>query len=557
MEQALEPGAVEQAPRRYLVRTFGCQMNAHDSERIAGVLESDGMEPARSLDEADVIVLNSCCIRENADNKLYGHLGHLASLKRERPSLKIMVGGCLAQKDAAALVKRSPHVDVVFGTHNVGRCGELLRQSMSAGSGPAGSGPAGTGPAGSGPALSGPAVGTGTVSEIWEAGEAVDNSLFPSALPSRRRSSHSAWVSIQVGCDNTCAYCIVPAVRGREASRPFGDIVAEVGELARSGVSEVTLLGQNVNSYGRDLSLGLARRGGGGPGVVAGPDIPARAPGGSGADEATVHLVGPRLAASPTPRARPLFADLLSEVGGVPGIRRVRFTSPHPKDFNPEAAAAMASAGSVCEHLHLPLQSGSDRVLSAMRRGYTAERYMSKLGLARQAVGDLAVTTDVIVGFPGETASDFDQTMQVVVEAYFDSAYTFVFSPRPGTLASTMTSSFVPAGTVSERFARLKVVVDRQALKHAEERVGREEEVLVDGPSKRDATMLSGRTRQNKLVHFAPPAGAASRGTVPGSYVTVLVTAAAPHHLMAELVEVAGERVKPARRAVAGRARAS
>ncbi|MDP9386893.1 MAG: tRNA (N6-isopentenyl adenosine(37)-C2)-methylthiotransferase MiaB [Actinomycetota bacterium] len=438
--------------RTYLIRTFGCQMNEHDSERIAGLLETDGLERTDDLEAADVVVLNTCCIRENADNKLYGNLGHLKALKERRPELQIAVGGCLAQKDRGLIQARAPHTDVVFGTHNVGAAAELLERARV----------------------------EGPVMEILEESDA-----FPSALPARRDLPWAAWVTIQIGCDNACAFCIVPAVRGREISRPFDEVVAEVRRLAAAGTVEVTLLGQNVNSYGRDLT-----------------------------------------------RRRPLFAPLLRAVAAVDGIRRVRWTSPHPKDLRPETIEAMASCPAVCEHLHLPLQSGSDRVLAAMHRGYTAERYLDRLSAARAAVPDLAVTTDLIVGFPGETDDDFEATLEVVAAARYDSAYTFVFSPRPSTEAATRTDRFVDPEVVRERFDRLKVVVERSALARHQARIGVVEEVLVEGPSRKDAGLLTGRTRQNKLVHFASPPLAA------GTFATVRVTAAAPHHLMGELVEV-------------------
>ena len=438
--------------RTYLIRTFGCQMNEHDSERIAGLLEADGMEPTDDVETADVVVLNTCCIRENADNKLYGNLGHLKALKDLRPELQIAVGGCLAQKDRELVQQRAPHTDVVFGTHNVGSAAALLERAR----------------------LEGP------VMEILEESDA-----FPSALPARRDVPWAAWVTIQIGCDNRCAFCIVPSVRGREISRPPEEVAGEVQRLAAAGTVEVTLLGQNVNSYGRDLTS-----------------------------------------------RRPLFASLLRRVGAVDGIRRVRWTSPHPKDLRPETIEAMAEVPAVCEHLHLPLQSGSDRVLAAMHRGYTAARYLDKLAAARAAVPDLAVTTDLIVGFPGETEDDFAATLEVVAEAGYDSAYTFVFSPRQGTEAATLTDRFVPPEVVGERFDRLKVVVERSALARHRARVGRVEEVLVEGPSRKDPEVLTGRTGQNKLVHF--PASPLA----PGTFATVRVTGAAPHHLSGELVEV-------------------
>jgi tRNA-2-methylthio-N6-dimethylallyladenosine synthase len=443
--------------RRYFVRTYGCQMNEHDSERLAGLLEADGMTPADDEADADVVVLNTCCIRENADNKLYGRLGHLKALKGQRPDLQIMVGGCLAQKDRDLIQQRAPHVDVVFGTHNVGNAVELLRAAERTGT----------------PQL-----------EILEESDA-----FPSALPVRREVDWAAWVTIQIGCDNTCAFCIVPSVRGKEISRPFDEVVDEVRALVAQGVVEVTLLGQNVNSYGRDLT-----------------------------------------------KRRPLFAELLRAVGAVDGIRRVRYTSPHPKDLRPETIDAMREVPSVCEHLHLPLQSGSDRVLARMHRGYRADRYLEKLAAARAAVPDLAVTTDLIVGFPGETDDDFERTLEVVAAAEYDSAYTFIFSPRPGTEAFDLVDDYVPHAVTAERFERLRVVVERSALRKHHERIGRTEEVVVEGPSRKDPSVTTGRTRQNKLVHF--PVGAPLRA---GTIAAVEVTGAAPHHLTGELRAVLAE----------------
>jgi tRNA-2-methylthio-N6-dimethylallyladenosine synthase len=470
-------------PGKYLIRTFGCQMNEHDSARIAGLLEADGYLATDDAGQADVIVLNTCCIRENADNKLYGHLGHLKAEKDRRPDVQIAVAGCLAQKDRDLVRHRAPQVDVVFGTHNVGDVVGLLRRAR----------------------LAGPVV------EIRDEAAEVAGE-FASALPVRDLP-HAAWVTVQVGCDNNCAFCIVPAVRGKEISRPFGELLAEIEGLAASGTVEVTLLGQNVNSYGRDLTS--ARR----------TDPQWRA---------AAAVAGPVWAADDRPRARPLFADLLRAVGAVDGIRRVRFTSPHPKDLRPETIAAMAETASVCEHLHLPLQAGSGRTLAAMHRGYTAERYLERLAAARAAVPDLAVTTDLIVGFPGETDADFDETLAVVAEAEYDSAYLFIFSPRPGTEAAARTDEFIAAEVAAERFAQLKVVVERSALAKHQARVGRVEEVLVEGPSKKDPEVTTGRTRQNKLVHFP------GHRLAPGTFASVRVTGAAPHHLSGELIEVTG-----------------
>ena len=448
-------------PRRFFVRTFGCQMNEHDSERIAGILAAEGMEHTDDVEQADVVVFNTCCVRENADNKLYGHLGRVKALKERRPDVQIAVGGCLAQKDRELIVERAGHVDVVFGTHNLAHAPALLERAR----------------------LEGPIV------EILEEHEA-----YPSALPARRDVAHSAWVTIQIGCDNSCTFCIVPIVRGREVSRRLGDIVREVEELAADGVTEVTLLGQNVNSYGRDLGAG---------------------------------------------QYSPRFADLLRAVDGVDGIRRIRYTSPHPKDLRPETIAAMVECDAVCEHLHLPLQAGSDRTLAHMHRGYTADRYLQKLAAARSAIPDLAVTTDLIVGFPGETEDEFCRTLEVVDEAAYDAAYTFVFSPRPGTPAADMTNERVPADVAQDRMHRLVEVVERHALRRHQARVGKVEEVLVDGPSKKDPSVVSGRTRQNKLVHFAATDGAAG----PGALVDVRVTHAAPHWLRGDAIHV----VAPAR----------
>jgi tRNA-2-methylthio-N6-dimethylallyladenosine synthase len=454
--------------RTFLIRTFGCQMNEHDSQRLAGMLVADGLQPASGLDDADVVLFNTCCIRENADNRLYGHLGQLKALRERRPDLQIAVAGCLAQKDRDEVRRRAPHVDVVVGTHNLHRLPSLLRQAAT--EGPQVEVVDGPDPDG------GPGEHVGAVRDV----------------------AHAAWVTIQTGCDNSCAFCIVPSVRGGEVSRPFDAVVAEVRALAADGVTEVTLLGQNVNSYGRDLT-----------------------------------------------GRRPLFAALLQALGEVEGIRRIRFTSPHPKDLRPETIEAMAAVPAVCEQLHLPLQSGSDRVLAAMRRGYRAERYLERLAAARRAVPDLAVTTDLIVGFPGETEADFDATLAVVAEAGYDSAYTFIFSPRPGTRAAAMVDQYVPAPVVADRFERLRAVVERSALERHRARIGRVEEVLVEGVSARRPDAWTGRTRQHKLVHVA--GDPAERWPSAGSYVRVEITGAAPHHLEGRLLEVVSPPARSAR----------
>lgn len=380
-----------------------------------------------------------------------------------------MVAGCLSQKDREGVRERAPQVDVVLGTHNVHRTVDLLHQARE----------------------------SGPVTEIFDAAVVDEQVLFPSALPVRRETSYAAWVTIQIGCDNNCAFCIVPSVRGEEISRPFDDVIAEITRFAGEGVSEVTLLGQNVNSYGRDIQLAARRDGD--------SDV----------------------------RVRPLFSDLLRAAGAVEGIRRVRFTSPHPKDMRTDTFEAMAEVDAVCDHLHYPLQSGSDRVLAAMHRGYTADRYLERLAEARLMLPDLAVSTDIIVGFPGESEDDFERTLEVAAAAEFDYAYTFLFSPRPGTEAATMESLYIDPAVAGERFARLRAVVERSALHRHQSRVGRIEEVLVEGPSRKDPSVLSGRTGQNKLVHFVP-----DRPLRAGSYATVEITRAAPHHLEGRFIEV-------------------
>jgi tRNA-2-methylthio-N6-dimethylallyladenosine synthase len=418
------------AGKRFWIRTFGCQMNEHDSQRLAGLFSEQGMEPAGSADEADLVVFNTCCVRENADNKFYGHLGDLKALKRRRPELQIAVGGCLAQKDRELIQERAGHVDVVFGTHNLANAVNLLERAR----------------------LDGP------VMEILEESEA-----FPSALPVRRDVDHAAWVTIQIGCDNTCAFCIVPSLRGPEKSRRMGDILAEVRGLVADGVREVTLLGQNVNSYGRDL----VRRG---------------------------------EVASPGPRNRTLFAELLHALGDIDGLERIRFTSPHPKDFTSDVFAAMRDIPGVCEHLHLPLQSGSNDVLRRMQRSYRARRFLDLVEEARATIPGLAISTDIIVGFPGETEEDFEQTMEVTRAAAFDSAFTFEYSRRPGTTAVDLDGHLDPA-VVNARYRRLADLTRELAAASNERQVGTVQQLLIEGPSKTDATRWSGRTRTNRLVH--------------------------------------------------------
>jgi tRNA-2-methylthio-N6-dimethylallyladenosine synthase len=434
----------------YQIRTFGCQMNEHDSERIAGMLEAEGMTPAGQIDDAGVVVLNTCAIRENADNKLYGNLGHLKPVKAANPGMRIVVSGCLAQKDRGEIQRRAPWVDVVIGTHALPQLLELLERSHA----------------------EGPQMGVREYTET-----------FPSALPAARQDPFRAWVSIAPGCDNACSFCIVPLVRGPQRSRSVGDVLGEVQGLAARGVVEVTLLGQNVNTYGRDVTV----------------------PGSS---------------------RRPLFAELLRAVGAVEGIRRVRFTSPHPHDFTPDVIDAMAQTPAVCEHIHFPLQSGSNDVLKRMRRSYRRERYLGWLERIRASIPDVAVSTDIIVGFPGETDHDFEQTLEVVEAARFDSAYTFQYSPRPGTDAAGFDDQ-VPKPVVQERFERLVALQERISMEKAADLVGRLVEVLVEGDDATGSSTRS-RTRTNRIVHIGDD-------VAPGSFVDVRIVAAAPHHLRGDL----------------------
>ncbi len=422
--------------RRYHVTTFGCQMNAHDSERIKGMLESLGLGEAPSQEAADVLVFNTCTIREKPDQKFAAHLAQAAALKRADPEKVIAVGGCYAEAQHERLFDLYPYVDVAFGPGSIPHLGEW--------------------------------IGTGGDAPRGRFGT---HEHFAGDLPMHRERTFSAWVQVSMGCNSKCAYCIVPAVRGREQSRRPGEIVAEVTRLAADGVREVTLLGQNVNSWGRDLRPGLETE----------------------------------------------FGELLRACDAVEGIERIRFTSPHPKDFREPVIAAMAECDAVCEHIHLPLQSGSSRILKAMRRTYDAERYLRLADRLRDAIPDLALGTDVIVGFPGETESDFRQTLELVETVGFDSAYTFIYSPRQGTEAATMPDQ-VPDEVKHERLERLVDLVQRIAAGRNSERVGRVEEVLVEGASRTDANVLRGRTRRNTTVNFA---GAAA----PGELVEVLVEA--------------------------------
>jgi tRNA-2-methylthio-N6-dimethylallyladenosine synthase len=452
------------APRTYEVRTYGCQMNVHDSERLAGLLEDAGYRKAATGSTPDVVVFNTCAVRENADNRLYGNLGHLLPTKKANPGMQIAVGGCLAQKDGQTIVDRAPWVDVVFGTHNIGSLPVLLERAR---------------------------VAEEAQVELLEALE-----TFPSTLPTRRESAYRAWVSISVGCNNTCTFCIVPSLRGKERDRRPAEILREVEAVVADGVMEITLLGQNVNSYGVEFGDTLA------------------------------------------------FGKLLRACGDVDGLERVRFTSPHPRDFTDDVVEAMADTANVMPSLHMPLQSGSDRVLKAMRRSYRAEKYLGIIERVRAAMPEAAITTDVIVGFPGETDDDFAQTLDVVRAARFAGAFTFQYSKRPGTPAADMPDQ-VPPDVVAERYQRLVDLVEDVAWVENKRYAGATVEVLVaEGEGRKDGAThrLSGRARDNRLVHLAPvdtrPGGT---GVVPrpGDVVTAAVTYAAPHHLVAdEIVSV-------------------
>ncbi len=431
--------------KTFFLETHGCQMNEHDSERLAGLMEVAGYVRVAAPDEADVAILNTCAIRENADNKLYGHLGALKPIK-ERTGLKIAVGGCQAEKDREGVIARAPWVDVVFGTRNIDALPRLVQAVDDAG------------------------VPLVEFAEQFE--------VHPSALPARRGSPFHAWVAIQYGCNNGCTFCIVPAVRGPEVSRPLGEIVGEVQRLVDDGVTEISLLGQNVNSYGRDLT------------------------------------------------GRPIFSELLRAVNDVDGVRRIRYTSPHPKDFKKDTALAMAECEAVCEHLHFPVQSGSDEVLRRMKRAYSRSAYLDKVAMARDLIPDLALTTDIIVGFPGETDHEFEDTMSLVEDVRYDSAYMFQYSKRPGTDAATMDGQ-LPKHVVQERFDRLLETQTQISFERNRQLIGESVEVTIERPaSKRDRSKATGRTRTNKLVHVAVD-------SAPGALVDATIADATAHYLIA------------------------
>ncbi len=437
----------------YEVRTYGCQMNVHDSERISGLLESAGYTKAEGVDP-DLVVFNTCAVRENADNKLYGNLGTMLPKKESNPNLQIAVGGCLAQKDQDVIIKKAPWVDVVFGTHNMGSLPTLLERARH---------------------------NNEAQVELLESLE-----VFPSTLPTKRESAYSGWVSISVGCNNTCTFCIVPSLRGKEKDRRPGDVLAEVNALVQDGAIEVTLLGQNVNTYGVEF-------------------------GDKGA-----------------------FAKLLRACGQIEGLERVRFTSPHPAAFTEDVIEAMAETPNVMPQLHMPLQSGSDRILKQMRRSYRSDKYLGILDRVRELIPDASITTDIIVGFPGETEEDFLETMRVVEAARFATAYTFQYSKRPGTPAAELPDQ-LPKEIVQERYERLLALVNDIAWQENKKQIGKTVEVLVaTGEGRKDSQTQrqTGRTQDNRLVHFEVPAGA--EVARPGDLVTVQVTQAAPYHLLAE-----------------------
>lgn len=455
------------APRTYQVRTYGCQMNVHDSERLSGLLEAAGYLPAGDGADADVVVFNTCAVRENADNKLYGNISHLAPRKQTDPDFQIAVGGCLAQKDRDSVLSRAPWVDVVFGTHNIGSLPALLERARH-----------------------------NRTAQV-EIAESLQQ--FPSTLPAARDSAYSGWVSISVGCNNTCTFCIVPSLRGKEVDRNPADILAEVRALVEQGVLEVTLLGQNVNAYG-------------------------------------VSFADPN-----TPRDRGAFAALLRACGEIEGLERVRFTSPHPAEFTDDVIEAMAATPNVCPALHMPLQSGSDRVLKEMRRSYRAEKFLGILGRVRAAMPHAAITTDIIVGFPGETEEDFAATLDVVRQARFSAAFTFQYSKRPGTPAAEMDGQ-LPKEVVQERYMRLIELQEAISFEENQRLIGSTVELLVaTGEGRKDAATarMSGRARDGRLVHFA-----ACDDIRPGDVVTTTLTGAAPHHLIADAALLSHRRTR-------------
>ncbi|OFR89873.1 tRNA-2-methylthio-N(6)-dimethylallyladenosine synthase MiaB [Micrococcus sp. HMSC067E09] len=451
---ATAPIVPDNTGRTYEVRTFGCQMNVHDSERISGLLESTGYRPVAEGDQADLVVFNTCAVRENADNRLYGNLGNLRNVKQAHEGMQIAVGGCLAQKDQDVIVQKAPWVDVVFGTHNIGSLPTLLERARH---------------------------NHRAEVELLEALE-----VFPSTLPTKRESTHSAWVSISVGCNNTCTFCIVPSLRGKEKDRRPGEILQEIKALVAEGIVEVTLLGQNVNTYGVEFG------------------------------------------------DRGAFAKLLRACGEIEGLERVRFTSPHPASFTDDVIDAMAETPNVMPQLHMPLQSGSDKVLKDMRRSYRSKKFLGILEKVRERMPHAAITTDIIVGFPGETDEDFEDTLRVVEASRFSSAFTFQYSIRPGTPAGEMEDQ-VPKQKVQERFERLVKLQDRISAEEMKTLVGTRQELMVteqSGSKAGETGRLAGRAPDHRLVHFSVPAGCETPR--PGDFVTVTVTDAAAFFAIAD-----------------------
>ncbi|MFC5089511.1 tRNA (N6-isopentenyl adenosine(37)-C2)-methylthiotransferase MiaB [Corynebacterium aquatimens] len=467
------------SPRTYEVRTYGCQMNVHDSERLSGLLEDAGYVAAPQNEEADLIVFNTCAVRENADQRLYGTLGHLKEAKKHHPGMQIAVGGCLAQKDRDVVIEKAPWVDAVFGTHNMSALPALLDRAR--------------------------------VSEEAQVEVVESLEVFPSVLPAKRESSYAGWVSVSVGCNNTCTFCIVPSLRGKEQDRRPGDILAEVKALVDQGVSEVTLLGQNVNAYG-------------------------------------VNFVDPELE-----RDRSAFSNLLRACGEIEGLERLRFTSPHPAEFTSDVIDAMAETPVVCPQLHMPLQSGSDKVLKDMRRSYRSKKFLKILDEVREKIPHASITTDIIVGFPGETEEDFQATLDVVEKARFTSAYTFQYSPRPGTPAAIMDDQ-IPKEVVQERFERLVALQDRIAGEENQKLIGTRQELLVQEPptkKNKNQDRMSGRARDGRLVHFTPT-GTIDQSIRPGDIVEVDITDAKPYFLIADSGVLSHRRTKAGDNSEAG-----
>ena len=439
--------------KKYYVKTFGCQMNEHDSEKIAGMFELDGMTKANSEENADVLFINTCTIRENADDKLYGTLGQLKQWKNEQSDRKLLVGGCAAQKDKTLVRDRAPWVDVVIGTHNLTNIINLLNQSED------------WGPL------------TEVVDEIEE---------MPTDAPSIRESEHSAWLTIQIGCNNSCTFCIVPSVRGPEISRRPSDIINEAKQLVESGIKEITLLGQNVNSYGRDLKIDN--------------------------------------------KSTPYFAKLLTQLNEIDGLSRIRFTSPHPKDFKEETIYAVKELDKVCNQIHVPLQSGSSKLLSKMHRGYNKERFIQKIDMIKSIVPDVSLTTDIIVGFPGETDDDFSDTMDIVNYAEFDSIYMFQFSPRPGTAAYDMSEDFIDKDIITERFQYLKKVQTDISERRLKRFIGTTQSILVEKISKKNDQIFTGKIDSGQITHID------KAGVSLGDIVDVNIVDSTPFYLKAELL---------------------